>query len=84
MRRDGQTVGCVCPGIAQVVPGDPNLRNGRTRQSRVPRNSSISCLRVTVPKSDTGRLPEYGKALGRTLVKELGNLAPYVRKKGCP
>jgi len=39
---------------------------------------------VTVPQSNTGRLPEYGKALGRTLAKELGNLAPYVRKKGWP
>ena len=37
---------------------------------------------MTVPQSDTGRLPEYGKALGRNLPKELGNLAPYVRKKG--
>ena len=39
---------------------------------------------MTVPQSDTGRLPEYGKALGRFLAKELGNLAPYVCKKGCP
>ncbi len=37
---------------------------------------------MTVPKTDTGRLPENGKAIERTLAKELGNLAPYVRKKG--
>jgi hypothetical protein len=31
---------------------------------------------VTVPQTDTGRWVEYTKAIGRTLVKELGNLAP--------
>ena len=31
---------------------------------------------VTVPHSDTGRRVDYTKANGRTLVKELGNLAP--------
>ncbi len=32
--------------------------------------------RVTVPQTDTGRWVEYTKANGRTLVKELGKLAP--------
>ena len=32
--------------------------------------------RVTVPQTDTGRRVEYTQANGRTLVKELGNLAP--------
>ena len=32
--------------------------------------------KVTVPQTDTGRWVEYTKANGRTLVKELGNLAP--------
>ena len=50
----------------------------------MPRNNLLNCLLVTVPQTDTGRLPEYGKALGRILAKELGNLAPYVCKKGCP
>ena len=31
---------------------------------------------VSVPQTDTGRRVEYTKANGRTLVKELGNLAP--------
>ena len=31
---------------------------------------------VTVPQSDTGRRVENTKAIGRTLVKELGNMAP--------
>ena len=33
-------------------------------------------VQVTVPQTDTGRWVEYTKANGRTLVKELGNLAP--------
>lgn|GEM_PF-1302115 len=66
------------------VGGEPKLRRGRSCLDLVPRNSFLSCLWVTVPESDTGRLPEYGKALGRNLPKELGNLAPYVRKKGSP
>jgi len=33
-------------------------------------------------KTDTGRRGEYPKALERTVVKELGNLTPYVRNKG--
>ena len=33
-------------------------------------------------KTDTGRQGEYPKALERTVFKELGNLTPYVRKKG--
>ena len=36
-----------------------------------------------VPQTDTGRRVEDTQANGRTLVKELGKLTPYVRKKGC-
>ena len=36
-----------------------------------------------VPQSDTGVLGEHPKAFGRTLVKELGKLTPYLRYKGC-
>ena len=32
--------------------------------------------KVPVPQSDTGRRVENTKAIGRTLVKELGNMAP--------
>ena len=32
--------------------------------------------KVPVPQSDTGRRVEHTKAIGRTLVKELGNMAP--------
>ena len=45
-----------------------------------------SLLRTTkqpVPQSDTGVLGEHPKAFGRTLVKELGKMIPYLRYKGC-
>ncbi len=34
-----------------------------------------------VPQTDTGRLGEKPQALERTVVKELGKITPYVRKK---
>ncbi len=37
---------------------------------------------MTVPETNTGRLPENGKARERNLAKELGKLTPYVRNKG--
>ena len=33
--------------------------------------------------TDTGVRDEYPKAFGRTLVKELGKMTPYLRDKGC-
>ena len=36
-----------------------------------------------VPQSDTGVPGEHPKAFGRTLVKELGKMTPYLRYKGC-
>ena len=33
-------------------------------------------------KTDTGGREEYSKARERIIVKELGKLAPYLRKKG--
>ena len=37
---------------------------------------------MSVPQTDTGRRGEYPQALERTVLKELGNFPPYVRKKG--
>ena len=71
---DGRTVGCVRPRRQRW--GEFKLRCERTHQNRVPRNSFISCLWVTVPESDTGGLPENGKARERTSAKELGNMTP--------
>jgi hypothetical protein len=38
---------------------------------------------LPVPYTDTGGLVEETQADERTLVKELGKLIPYLRKKGC-
>jgi hypothetical protein len=38
---------------------------------------------LPVPETDTGGQVEKTKADERTLVKELGKLTPYLRKKGC-
>ena len=39
---------------------------------------------MTVSQSDTGRRGENPQALEITLERELGKLAPYLWKKGCP
>ncbi len=44
--------------------------------SMLPGKSSYTFTLVTVPQTDTGRQVEYTKALERTLVKELGKIAP--------
>ena len=44
----------------------------------VPGNSSTV---QTVPETDTGGQVEYTKALERSILKELGKLPPYLRKK---
>ena len=38
----------------------------------------------TVPETDTGGQVEYTKALERSILKELGKLPPYLRKKEAP
>src|SRR4028118_942240 len=45
--------------------------------------SPAGTTRRPVPQSDTGVLGEHPKAFGRTLVKELGKMTPYLRYKGC-
>ena len=40
------------------------------------REKCLARSTVTVPQSDTGRRVENTKAIGRTLVKELGKMAP--------
>ena len=46
--------------------------------------SPLGTTRRPVPQSDTGVPGEDPKAFGRTLVKELGKMAPYPRYKGRP
>ncbi len=45
--------------------------------------SPLGTTRRPVPESDTGVRGENPKAFGRTLVKELGKMTPYLRYKGC-
>ena len=42
----------------------------------LPGKSSRECREVPVPQTDTGRQGENPKARERTLVKELGKMAP--------
>ena len=44
-------------------------------EPKLPRKAS-SEFHVTVPKTDTGGRVENTKAIGRTLVKELGKITP--------
>ena len=48
-----------------------------------PRKAGRGRTARPVPQSDTGVLGEHPKAFGRTLVKELGKMTPYLRYKGC-
>ena len=38
----------------------------------------------TVPETDSGGMVENTEALERTMLKELGKLPPYLRKKEAP
>ena len=79
---DGDAVGTWIGVLETPVP------QGRRHSIRKPleRPATKSLLRTThrpVPQSDTGVLGEHPKAFGRTLVKELGKMTPYLRYKGC-
>ena len=45
------------------------------------RFQEIASSLYTVPETDTGGQVEYTKALERSILKELGKLPPYLRKK---
>ena len=60
-----------------IQPRDANARGFALKSSEP--SWQEKCLArsiVSVPQSDTGRRVENTKAIGRTLVKELGNMAP--------
>ena len=60
--------------------------DGNSIRKSLNRSATKSRLRTKqrpVPQSDTGVLGEHPKAFGRTLVKELGKMTPYLRYKGC-
>ena len=55
---------------------DDVLNDSKVVDSLLPGKASYLVIEVTVPQTDTGRQVEYTKALERTLVKELGKIAP--------
>ena len=55
---------------------DDVLSDSKVVDSLLPGKASYLVILVTVPQTDTGRQVEYTKALERTLVKELGKIAP--------
>ena len=66
------------------IPVPPGRRHFDRKSADI--SATKSPLRTTrrpVPESDTGVRGENPKAFGRTLVKELGKLTPYLRYKGC-
>ena len=65
----------------QTVKGKRKLRRVAKHCGRLPgKASSNACPART--KTDTGGWAEYAKVSERTVAKELGKMAPYVRKKG--
>ena len=56
---------------------------GGLSDAMLPRKASLGVEKVPVPQTDTGIRDEYSKARELNLLKELGNLAPYLRYKGC-
>ena len=47
------------------------------------REKPLGSREEPVPQTDTGGWVEHTKAIGRTMVKELGKTAPQLREKGC-
>ena len=95
---DGQTVNIPSPAV-KVEPRRTPAKGGvgalefpvpQGRQHSIwkphpsrPRKAPRGRHGRPVPQSDTGVLGEHPKAFGRTLVKELGKMTPYLRYKGC-
>ena len=73
---EGGAVLDVCVLSAGRLRGDPEVSEGVVNHSHSAKKSTEEVDKLHVPESDTGRTPEYGKALEITLVKELGKIAP--------
>ena len=94
---DGQTVNIPSPEVRLSRGGRREMTGRGVGYPRAARPTAFdleACLHPAtkspartnprpVPQSDTGVLGEHPKAFGRTLVKELGKLTPYLRYKGC-
>ena len=62
---------------------DAPVPQGRRPSRKSPKLSAaknpVRTIHRPVPQTDTGVPGEHPKAFGRTLVKELGKMAPYLR-----
>ena len=76
-RREVTSRGDRLPRPARATAFDPEARLHPATKS------PLGTMHEPVPQSDTGVLGEHPKAFGRTLVKELGKMIPYLRYKGC-
>ncbi len=64
--------GKAVPGVREVKRSASEVVEPRCQEKPL----SVRHLGVPVPQTDTGRRVENTKANGRTLVKELGKIAP--------
>jgi hypothetical protein len=65
------------PGPHSTLRCEDDARKGnKVVDSKLPGKASYLISEVIVPQTDTRRQEEYSKALERTLVKELGKIAP--------
>jgi hypothetical protein len=63
--------------VCVISEGRDGAASAKPYRSEVPaRKASKHNLHVTVPETDTGRRGEYPQTRVRTLLKELGKLAP--------
>ena len=71
-------------GARPEAEGSPRLTRVRLRTKRlseasepvVPRKTARKVHRAPVPQTDTGGWVEHTEAIGSTMVKELGTMAP--------
>ena len=55
----------------------------RRRRSHAPQKNRAASAAGARTKTDTGGRVEHTEAIGGTVVKELGIMAPQLREKGC-
>ena len=80
---DGDAVGTWIGVIDAPVPQGRQHSTWKSKGTAATKSRPGTTCRP-VPQSDTGVPGENPKAFGRTLVKELGKMTPYLRYKGCP
>ena len=61
--------------MPQGKGGTLRFPRGKCNKTALPRKVQRGVGQLSVPESDTGRPPEYGKVLEITLVKELSKIA---------